>query len=82
MELIIHISFSRTLINERLNYFQLLSTARFKTTGIMNDETWVASKYDLILDVMDSALQQEDIVLMIKFEYTNGAYFQGWIDGQ
>lgn len=64
MKLLIHILFPRPPLNEPMNESHLLIIASFKPTGIMKDKTRVAFKYHLILDVVPSTLQYEDINLI------------------
>ena len=52
MKLFLQICCLRTLLNELLNQFQLLSITSFESTGIMKDETRVALEYHFVLDVM------------------------------
>jgi len=57
MKLLLHCFCPRTLLDELLNQLKLLNTTSFETTGIMEDKTWVALKYHLVLDVMLSTLR-------------------------
>ena len=52
MKLFLQISCLRTLLNELLNQFQLLSITSFESTGIMKDQARVALKYHFVLNVM------------------------------
>ena len=81
MKLLVNISCLWTLLDELLNYLQLPITASFKTTRIVKDKTRVILKYHLILDVMLSTLQGEDIITN-QYHGRRMTYPQGWIKGR
>ena len=65
MKLLHHLFCSWTLLNELLYQLQFMSTASFKTGGIMKDEMRITLKYHLVLNIMFSTLWCDDIKLNI-----------------
>jgi hypothetical protein len=57
MQLIVQLFLSRAPSNEVFHNPQFIVTPRFKTTGVVKYEAWVAFKNHLTLDIVNSSLR-------------------------
>ncbi len=61
MQLISQTTLLRTPVDECFHSIQFGGTSRLKTTRVVKNETWVASEYHCVLDVVQSALTKRHL---------------------
>jgi hypothetical protein len=60
MKLIVYISRLCTFLNECLDFLQLILASSLKSGRVMEDKLWVAPKGEWVIDIMDTALDQDE----------------------
>jgi hypothetical protein len=58
--LICHTAHLCSFFDESFHHFQLIDAPRFESAGVMENELWVACKYQLIFNIMKATLDRDD----------------------
>src|SRR6266436_616299 len=63
MQLISQTTLLRTPVDKHFHRVQFSHATRLKTTRVVKNETWVASKYHFVLDIVQSTLTKHHLLI-------------------